>query len=206
MVRACGQDVAVKVADRRAVLACHPLICGNQAQRDAVGRNRHAMAPAQQDQPAKDPDHEQVQQTDRHEPRSCLNSRIPAKSQVTGHVLVLNRYRRLSARSRSAPGSGEYGARSPRARTSVPPTSCRDDRLAAAVLVLDKAMRPRIRDLRRYAPSPARMKFRHTHRHKPLNAASRTTGIAGEPASQSLTPCPGTPHVTFHGRNQLLNL
>jgi len=35
------------------------------------------LAATQQDQPAEHPDHDQVHQTDRHEPRSCLNPPIP---------------------------------------------------------------------------------------------------------------------------------
>jgi len=51
------------------------------------------LAASQQDQPAKDPDHEQVQQTGRHEPRSCPNPpTAPNRSSQTLHQ-VLNRYR-----------------------------------------------------------------------------------------------------------------
>jgi hypothetical protein len=41
------------------------------------------LAPAQQDQPAEHPDHEQVQQTDRHEPPPCSDPADRAKSQLT---------------------------------------------------------------------------------------------------------------------------
>jgi hypothetical protein len=41
------------------------------------------LAAAQQHQPAKDPDHDQVEQPDTHEARSCRNQPIPAKSQAT---------------------------------------------------------------------------------------------------------------------------
>jgi len=52
------------------------------------------LAAPQQDQPAKDPDHDQVQETDRHEPRSCLNlPTAPNRSSETLHR-VLKRYTR----------------------------------------------------------------------------------------------------------------
>ena len=50
------------------------------------------LAAAQQDQPAEHPDHDQIQQTDRHEPRSCLN--LPTKPNRSPASLrrVLTRY------------------------------------------------------------------------------------------------------------------
>jgi hypothetical protein len=51
------------------------------------------LAPAQQDQPAEHPDHEQVQQTDRHEPRSCLNPPNPPNRRSRAMYRVLKRYR-----------------------------------------------------------------------------------------------------------------
>ena len=51
------------------------------------------LAAAQQDQPAKDPGRDQIQQTDTHEPRSCPNPLIrPNRSSQTMHR-VLKRYR-----------------------------------------------------------------------------------------------------------------
>src|SRR5258708_9925861 len=41
------------------------------------------LATAEQQQPAKDPDHDQVKQANRHEPRSCPIHAHPAKLQVT---------------------------------------------------------------------------------------------------------------------------
>ena len=41
------------------------------------------LAAAQQQQPAEDPDHDQVEQAKRHKPRSCPNTAHPAKPQVT---------------------------------------------------------------------------------------------------------------------------
>ena len=41
------------------------------------------LAAAQQDQPAEDPDHDQVEQPDTHEWRSCRNRRIWPKPQLT---------------------------------------------------------------------------------------------------------------------------
>jgi hypothetical protein len=51
------------------------------------------LAAAQQDQPAKDPHHDQVQQTDRHKPRSCRNPPAPPNRSSPGIRRVLERYR-----------------------------------------------------------------------------------------------------------------
>jgi hypothetical protein len=61
-----------------------------------TGRRRpyaEVPAPAQQDQPAEHPDHEQEQQTDRHEPRSCLNPPNPPNRRSRAMYRVLKRYR-----------------------------------------------------------------------------------------------------------------
>ena len=60
------------------------------------------LAPAQQDQPAEHPDHEQVQQTDRHESRSCLNPPIPQNRRSRAIYRVLKRYRRIEEDIRAA--------------------------------------------------------------------------------------------------------
>ena len=57
----------------------HDLVAQDQDLR-VLGR----LSAAQQDQPAEDPGHDQVQQTGRHEPRSCPNPPATAKSQVNG--------------------------------------------------------------------------------------------------------------------------
>jgi hypothetical protein len=50
------------------------------------------LVAAQHDQPAEDPDHDQVQETDRHEPRSCPNSPIRANRRSPPLQRVLERY------------------------------------------------------------------------------------------------------------------
>ena len=51
------------------------------------------LTAAQQDQPANDPDHDQVQQTERHGPRSCLNSPTDTNRNSKPMCPVLKRYR-----------------------------------------------------------------------------------------------------------------
>jgi hypothetical protein len=51
------------------------------------------LAAAQQDQPPENPDHDKIQQTDRHEPRSCRNlSTLPNRSSQAMRR-ILERYR-----------------------------------------------------------------------------------------------------------------
>jgi hypothetical protein len=50
------------------------------------------IAPAQQDQPAKDPDHKQVQQTNRHEAQSCPIPLILPNRRSQAVYRVVNRY------------------------------------------------------------------------------------------------------------------
>jgi hypothetical protein len=50
------------------------------------------LATAQQDQPAEHPDHDHVQQTDRHRPRSCLNSPPTPNGSSKPMRRVLKRY------------------------------------------------------------------------------------------------------------------
>src|SRR5262249_60210587 len=57
----------------------HPLVAYHQDLR-VLGR----LATAQQDQPAEDPDCDQIQQTDRHRPRSCRSPpTLPNRSSQT---------------------------------------------------------------------------------------------------------------------------
>ena len=51
------------------------------------------LAAAQQDQPARHPDHDQIQQTDRHEPRSCLSPSAEPNRSSQALYRVLKRYR-----------------------------------------------------------------------------------------------------------------
>src|SRR5436190_22372000 len=55
------------------------------------------LAAAQQDQPAKDPDRDQIQQTNRHEPRSCPSPLTRPNGSSEGVHRVLKRYRLLRA-------------------------------------------------------------------------------------------------------------
>ncbi len=52
-----------------------------------------SLAAAQQHQPAKDPDHDQVEQTKEHEPRSCRNQLIGPNTSSQHPQRVLKRYR-----------------------------------------------------------------------------------------------------------------
>jgi len=54
---------------------------------------------AQQDQPAKDPDHRQVQQTNGYEARSCPITLIPPNRRSQALYRVLNRYTLQAARA-----------------------------------------------------------------------------------------------------------
>jgi hypothetical protein len=60
------------------------------------------LAAAQQQQPAKDPDHDQVKKAERHKPRSCPNivTRPNRRSQYLRRVLKRYRRRRHQARAR----------------------------------------------------------------------------------------------------------
>jgi hypothetical protein len=53
------------------------------------------LAAAQQDQPAENPNHDQIQQTDRHEPRSCRNPPTLPNRSSQAMRRVLERYRRV---------------------------------------------------------------------------------------------------------------
>src|SRR5260221_7321318 len=61
------------------------------------------LATAEQQQPAKDPDHDQVEQANRHEPRSCPILLIRPNCRSQHLRRVLKRYSRIAARGASLP-------------------------------------------------------------------------------------------------------
>lgn len=69
-----------------------------------VGR----LTAAQQEQPARHPDHDQIQQTDRYERRSCPNSPTTPNHSSQGLRHVLKQYR-LAARSGTGPLHQQQG-------------------------------------------------------------------------------------------------
>src|SRR6476661_5927530 len=80
------------------------------------------LALAQQDQPAEHPAHDQIQQTDRHEPRSCLTPPTPANRSSTAARRVLKRYK--VSRRLSAPAAPACIRATSRTVTAATPTRC----------------------------------------------------------------------------------
>jgi hypothetical protein len=73
----------------------------------AVGR----LVAAQQHQPAKDPHHDQVEQANRHKPRSCRNPSIRPNRRSQYSQRVLKRYRvRPSSPMRDAEDTASQGS------------------------------------------------------------------------------------------------